>query len=70
MSPTLVSHPDDSILIVARENSREISNKLGKELESRNSWMIDNMLSLHMEKTEVMLVSFKYKLKESKFTAT
>jgi hypothetical protein len=52
------------ILLTFSDNNLEcISQKLGKELESYSEWRIDNKLSLHLDKTEYILVGPKRKLK-------
>ena len=62
VSCQLLLYADDSILIVSHKDEKVISNELGKELESCNNWMIDNKLSLHIGKTEAMIVGSKRKL--------
>ena len=47
----------------SHKNPEFISQKLGKELESYSEWRIDNKLSLHLDKTEYILVGPKRKLK-------
>ena len=49
--------------IFSHINQKFISQKLGKELESCNEWFIDNMLFLHLGKTEYILFGPKRKLK-------
>ncbi len=63
VSCKLLLYADDSILIVPHKDVNFIKNRLGKELESCNTWMINNKLSLHLGKTEIMLVGSKTKLK-------
>ncbi len=50
-------------MIVPNKDVDFIKNRLRKELESCNTWMINNKLSLHLGKTELMLVGSKTKLK-------
>ncbi len=63
VSCKLLLYADDSILIVPHKDVNVIKNRLGKELESCNTWMINNKLSLHLGKAEIMLVGSKTKLK-------
>ena len=63
VSCKLLLYADDSILVVPHKDVDVIKNRLGKELESCNTWMINNKLSLHLGKTEIMLVGSKTKLK-------
>lgn len=65
VSCKLLLHADDSILIVPHKDVDVIKNRLGKELESCNNWMINNKLSLHLGKTEIMFVGSKAKLKKN-----
>lgn len=63
VSCQLLLYADDSILMVSHEDAQVVSKELGKELESCNKWMTDNKLSLHLGKTETMIVGSKSKLK-------
>ena len=53
---------DDSAILYSQKDPNVISEKLGFELEMRSKWLIDNKLSLHMEKTECILFGSKRKL--------
>ncbi len=56
---------DDSALLVSHRDPRVISNTLSQELESCNGWLIDNRLSLHLGKTEVVLCGTKRKMRNA-----
>ncbi len=43
----------------------DISNTLTKELQSCGEWLVDNKVSLHLGKTEVILCGSKRKLKNA-----
>ena len=59
VSCQLLLYADDSILIVSHKDVDVIVNRLGKELELCNTWMINNKLSLHLGKAEIMLKGSK-----------
>ena len=42
----------DNNIMFSHKNPEFISQNLGKELESRSEWLIDNKLSLHISKSE------------------
>ncbi len=44
---------------------KDISNTLTKELQSCGKWLVDNKLSLHLGKTEVIFCGSKRKLKNA-----
>lgn len=60
----LLLYADDSALLVVGKNPDEIARKLSSELESCQQWLIDNKLSLHLGKTEVILFGSNRKLKK------
>lgn len=64
VSCQLLLYADDSVLIVSHKDPDVISIRLGKELKSCNIWMTNNKLSLHLGKTEVMIVGSKKKLEK------
>ena len=64
VSCQLLLYADDSVLIVSHKDPEVVANRLGKELETCNTWMINNKLSLHLGKTETMLVGSKKKLEK------
>ena len=59
----LYLYADDSALLVRGKHPNLIANSLSKNLDSCNSWLIDNKLSLHPGKTEAILFGTKRKLK-------
>ena len=58
----LLLYADDSALLIRGKNIIDMEQKL-----SSNVWMIDNKLSLHLEKTESLLFASNRKLKQQKF---
>ena len=58
----MLQYADDSALIYSDKDPEKISNVLRDNLESCNKWLIENKLSLHMGKTEVILFGSKRKL--------
>ncbi len=65
VSCKLLLYADDSVLLVSGKNLNDISNTLTKELQSCGKWIVDNKLSLHLGKTEVILCGSKRKLKNT-----
>ncbi len=47
------------------KNLQDISNTLTRELQSYGKWPVDNKLSLHLWRTEVILCRSKRKLKNA-----
>ena len=62
----LMLYADDSAILYSHKNPRVISERLGQELESCSKWLVDNKLSLHLGKTELILFGSKRKLKKIK----
>ena len=60
----LLLYADDSALIISGKDPKVIAEKLTKELESCQQWLMDNKLSLHLGKTEAMIFGTKRKLKK------
>ena len=60
----LFLYADDSALLVRGKNPSTISECLSENLESCRDWLIDNKLSLHLGKTELILFGTKRKLKK------
>ena len=60
----LLLYADDSALIISGTDPTQIAEKLTKELESCQQWLMDNKLSLHLGKTEAMIFGTKRKLKQ------
>ena len=58
----LILYADDSAILFSHKCVDTLSKKLGKVLESCSSWLVDNKLSLHLGKTECMLIGPKGKL--------
>ena len=54
---------DDSALGVSDKDPSKVGLQLSKNLSSCNKWLIDNKLSLHMGKTELILFGTKRRLK-------
>ncbi len=59
----LLLYADDNVLLVSDKDPRAVSDILSEELESCNEWLVDNRLSLHLEKTEAMLCGKKRKIR-------
>ncbi len=59
----LLLYADDSVLLTSDKNIKQISETVTKNLETWNDWLIDNRLSLHLGKTEVMICGTKCKIK-------
>ena len=55
---------DDSAFMVSDTCPSKIANLLSKNLEKCNQWLIDNKLSLHKGKTELLLFGTKRKIKQ------
>ena len=62
----LLLYADDSALIVSGEDVSVIEQTLESELESLNKWLIDNRLSPHLGKTELILFGTKRKVGKCK----
>ena len=62
----LLLHAVDSALLVSNKYPKIVADKLSYELESCRQWLIDNKLSLHLGKTEVILFGSKRKLNSVK----
>lgn len=59
----LLLYADDSTILFSHKDPQVISKKLGKELESCSNWLVDNKLSLHLGKTECILLVQNVNLK-------
>ena len=55
-------HADDSALIASGKNVADIESTLSSELEYVSNWLIDNKLSLHLGKTQSILIGTNRKL--------
>ena len=60
----LFLYADDSAPIISGTDPKQIAEKLTKELELYQQWLMDNKLSLHLGKTEAIIVGTKRKLKK------
>ena len=58
----LMLYADDSVLIVSDKDPNIISERLGNEMQNCLEWMVDNKLSMHPGKTELILFGTKQKL--------
>ena len=58
-------YADDSTLIASGVNARDLGDFLSSQLASCGRWMIDNRLSLHLGKTECILIGTSHKLKDA-----
>ena len=55
----MLQYADDSALVYSDKDPEKISNVPRDNLESCNKWLIENKLSLHICKTEVILFWIK-----------
>ena len=62
VSCKLILYADDSDLLVSGKHIQTIENVLGDNLLSLSNWLIDNTLSLHLDKTESILFWTKHML--------
>ena len=60
----LLLYADDSTLIISGSDPKVIADTLSFELNSCRQWLIDNILSLHLGKTESILFGSKRKLRK------
>ena len=58
-------YADDSTLIASGDNAGELGEYLSGQLASCKSWMIDNRLSLHLGKTECILIGTNRRLRDA-----
>ena len=58
----LLLYADDSALIASGKNVADIESTLSSELEYVSNWLIDNKLSLHLDKTQSILFGTKRRL--------
>ena len=63
MSP--FTYADDSTLIASENNVGALSDCFSDQLTSYKRWMTDNRLSLHLGKTECILIGSKRRLREA-----
>ena len=60
----LLQYADDSALIYSDKDPNNISKILSSNLKNGNKWLIENKLSLHMGKTELILFGSNRKLSQ------
>lgn len=58
----LLLYADDSTILFLHKVPEVISRKRSSELESGSKWLVDNKLSLHLGKTECILIGLGRKL--------
>ena len=56
-------YADDSTLVASGRNAAELGGYLSDQLARCRDWMVDNRLSLHLGKTECILIGSRRKLK-------
>ena len=61
----LYLYADDSVIISSDTNPDVIARDLSLDLESCNNWLINNKLSLHVGKTELILFGSRKQLKQA-----
>ena len=57
-------YADDSTLIASGDNARDLGVYLSGQLASCRRWMVDNRLSLHLGKTECILIGSRHRLRQ------
>ena len=57
-------YADDTAILFSDKNTRVISQKLSGMLKSCHEWLVDNKLSLHLGKTESIIVGPKHRLQK------
>ena len=60
-----ILYADDTALLVSGKSPENIANCLSRNLDSCNTWLINNELSLHVDKTEAILFGPKKKYKKN-----
>lgn len=60
----ILQYTDDGALLVSDKSPLNIARTLQRNLENCNMWLINNKLSLHMGKTELILFGTKRKIKQ------
>ena len=64
----ILLYADDSALLVSGKNLDQIETILSQNLELTSDWLIDNKLSLHLDKTESIVFGPKRKVKNAKLS--
>ena len=60
----LLLYADDSAILISDKDPSIVAEKLHTNLSSTNDWLIDNRLSMHAGKTELIIFSSKRRLKQ------
>ena len=55
----IILHADDTAILVSDKHVNAIEARLGTALETISVWLINNKLSLHLGKTETILLGRK-----------
>ena len=66
VSISLFQYADDSAILVSGKNVNDISQILSSNLSECYNWLVDNKLSMHPGKTELILFGSKNRLKKVK----
>lgn len=64
VSSKLLLYADDSVLLVSDKDPDLVAQKLSDEMNNCYNWMVDNKLSMHAGKTELILFGSKSKLRK------
>ena len=59
----LFLYGDDSALLLSHKNQTTLESIMSAELTNINAWLIDNKLSLHLRKTEAIMLQNESKSK-------
>ena len=62
----LLLYADDSAIVFSHADPNVISNKLGTALDSLCDWLVDNKLTINLDKTECIIFGSKIKIKKVK----
>ena len=58
-------YADDSTLVASGKNAAELGRYLSDQLARCKDWMVDNRLSLHLGKTECILIGSGRRLRDA-----
>ena len=61
VSCKLLMYADDTVLLVSDKDINTVSVQLANEVTNSYNWLVNNKLSMHMEKTECIVFSSKKK---------
>ena len=53
---------DDTVLYTSSKQTATLVNTLNEDLRNVNEWLIENKLSLNVDKSEFMIISRRHKL--------